>query len=639
MSHENLMSHLNFSVNVRDYTASAAFKDTNNKTYNKSASKQADNEKFSDFIKPHTAKENHLSDKSDKSRKADYIKEDRGSDVNKAAGRNNNNKNNNGNDAVKASDSLGKTACANEAKPDTKAAATQDAQASQTSGDQSSLELTQASSSSPQSIVITDASNFPLSISGGCSDAIKADAVRLIISPADVSDTFSKVSDKLQALISAIMNLSGEQDFSEAQSSSLMDNSDIALALSPEGEEALSPQEAGSLMTLLNMILGQMDDSGENLAADGVGVGVGESVLQTVITKMQDGGDADLREVLSGLSSEELDMLKEEIGAYLTSEISLEEQKELIGLIAQHYPSALPLELQANGGSSALQAVSSPMVEAPLPEMAAANQNNKVPARDLGADSADIADNVDNQSPEEESAALRSKMDGVSGDDTVKTRSQKEAPNANGAGDRFLQASNSGQSAAVIAAGDAAVIAAQEGAIGVGSAMMSVAAQTSLSSAGAQAQNAGHAHPATQLVSMTMQKAIKNGEATTIKLQLDPPELGRVEVKMSIDQDNMTKIVLTAEKADTHAMLQRDAQMLERAMSDAGLDAGGNLSFELASDGHKFGESNQPDENHGGSRASGGIDPEAENAIITHSSTMDWYVDPATGRMHYSILA
>ena len=72
-------------------------------------------------------------------------------------------------------------------------------------------------------------------------------------------------------------------------------------------------------------------------------------------------------------------------------------------------------------------------------------------------------------------------------------------------------------------------------------------------------------------------------------------------------------------------------------MSDAGLDAQGNLSFQLASDGQAF----EQDSVAGGSSAQAGGSAEAdvENDVLTQASTMDWYVDPKTGRMHYSILA
>ena len=156
--------------------------------------------------------------------------------------------------------------------------------------------------------------------------------------------------------------------------------------------------------------------------------------------------------------------------------------------------------------------------------------------------------------------------------------------------------------------------------------------QSSLTNVITQSQSATQAHPATQMVSATIQKAVKAGEDTTIKLKLDPPELGRVEVKMSIDKDNTTKIVLTAEKPETYMMLKQDAEMLERALNNAGLDTNGDLSFELASENHDF---NQDSKQGRSSKQDNSNDLSDEDIIET---SMDWQVDPQTGQMHYNVL-
>ena len=150
--------------------------------------------------------------------------------------------------------------------------------------------------------------------------------------------------------------------------------------------------------------------------------------------------------------------------------------------------------------------------------------------------------------------------------------------------------------------------------------------QSGLTNVITQSQGATHAHPATQLVSATIQKAMKAGEDTNIKLRLDPPELGRVEVKMSIDGDNATRVVLTAEKPETYMMLKQDSNLLQQALADAGLDTGGDLSFELADEDHEF------HQQHSGKHTGDAPD---EDIIET---TMDWSVDPETGRMRYDVL-
>ena len=147
---------------------------------------------------------------------------------------------------------------------------------------------------------------------------------------------------------------------------------------------------------------------------------------------------------------------------------------------------------------------------------------------------------------------------------------------------------------------------------------------------------AGQPHSAMQTVIMTMQKAGSDGVARDITLQLDPPELGRVEVKMNFDKNAKMKAVMTVEKPETLALLQRDAQMLERAMQDMGIDADSGISFELADGGHDFNQNGR----HDGSRnqtANGGADNDGDTIEIT-DTTMTWDVDPATGHVHYSIM-
>ena len=149
-----------------------------------------------------------------------------------------------------------------------------------------------------------------------------------------------------------------------------------------------------------------------------------------------------------------------------------------------------------------------------------------------------------------------------------------------------------------------------------------------------QAHAASQPHPAIQMVAATISKAAANGEPRAITLQLDPPELGRVEVRMSFGKDKTVKAVLLAEKPETLAMLQRDAHSLERALVSSGLDvSGGGIDFSLAQEGYDFNGQNGGDD---GSNRYGSNDGSPEEII---ESTMTWRVDPETGHMRYSIFA
>lgn len=74
--------------------------------------------------------------------------------------------------------------------------------------------------------------------------------------------------------------------------------------------------------------------------------------------------------------------------------------------------------------------------------------------------------------------------------------------------------------------------------------------------------------------------------ARVFDIRLDPPELGRVEVRLELGSDNSVRALLAAERTETLAELQRSARDLERALADAGLELGENgLSFSLTDDG------------------------------------------------------
>lgn len=157
-----------------------------------------------------------------------------------------------------------------------------------------------------------------------------------------------------------------------------------------------------------------------------------------------------------------------------------------------------------------------------------------------------------------------------------------------------------------------------------------------LTSPTTQAQHASLPHPSAALVAASLRQASSaSGENRVITLQLDPPELGRVEVRMEFGHDKTLKTTVISEKPEAHLMLQRDAQILERAMQSSGFESeGSSLSFELAQDGQGFGQDGRHDGSRNNARA-GQKDAESEIVLDTQ---MNWYVDPETGHMHYNIL-
>jgi flagellar hook-length control protein FliK len=111
-------------------------------------------------------------------------------------------------------------------------------------------------------------------------------------------------------------------------------------------------------------------------------------------------------------------------------------------------------------------------------------------------------------------------------------------------------------------------------------------AQATNVQAAAVTQTAATASAATasaviQQVTVHVSKAAVDG-IDHINVQLNPPELGHVEVRMEIGPSGHFSAVFSADRPQTADMLQRNAHELTRSLQDAGVrtDAG-SLSFNL----------------------------------------------------------
>jgi flagellar hook-length control protein FliK len=66
------------------------------------------------------------------------------------------------------------------------------------------------------------------------------------------------------------------------------------------------------------------------------------------------------------------------------------------------------------------------------------------------------------------------------------------------------------------------------------------------------------------------------------EIRLDPPELGRIDVRLDLARDGSVNSRLIVERAETLDLLRRDAGNLERALQSAGLQTGGSgMEFSL----------------------------------------------------------
>jgi hypothetical protein len=89
------------------------------------------------------------------------------------------------------------------------------------------------------------------------------------------------------------------------------------------------------------------------------------------------------------------------------------------------------------------------------------------------------------------------------------------------------------------------------------------------------------AHPAPEQLAVAISAQTKDG-AKNFEIRLDPPELGRVEVKLSVDDTGKTQASLVVERPHTLEMLKADSRNLEQALKDSGLNLTDNgLNFSL----------------------------------------------------------
>jgi|GEM_PF-5958531 len=101
----------------------------------------------------------------------------------------------------------------------------------------------------------------------------------------------------------------------------------------------------------------------------------------------------------------------------------------------------------------------------------------------------------------------------------------------------------------------------------------------------AQAVRAPYLAPPAQAVvpqvAFEIARQVQNG-INRFEIRLDPPEMGRIDVRMDIDGAGNVHARLSVEKVETLDLMQRDQRALERALAQAGLDAGKtNLEFSL----------------------------------------------------------
>ena len=145
-------------------------------------------------------------------------------------------------------------------------------------------------------------------------------------------------------------------------------------------------------------------------------------------------------------------------------------------------------------------------------------------------------------------------------------------------------------------------------------------------------------HPATQAVASLINKTVKNGAegSQTLAFQLDPPELGKMHLKMKYEKGEPLRVHVVLEKADTMSMFQRDSHALQSALSQAGLEMdGSSLTFDLGSQG-TFDDAMSGQDNSSQPASWTPDSGTAANDVI--ETQLSVRIDPKTGLAHYNLL-
>jgi flagellar hook-length control protein FliK len=126
------------------------------------------------------------------------------------------------------------------------------------------------------------------------------------------------------------------------------------------------------------------------------------------------------------------------------------------------------------------------------------------------------------------------------------------------------------------------------------------------------AEHAARAAPAAAQVAREIFRRF-DGESTRFELRLDPPELGRIEVRLEVTRDHRVTAVIAADTPQALSELARHARDLEQTLQSAGLELGENgLSFDLRQGGD---ETHEADAGHAaGACGAAGDDQPAETA-------------------------
>jgi len=109
------------------------------------------------------------------------------------------------------------------------------------------------------------------------------------------------------------------------------------------------------------------------------------------------------------------------------------------------------------------------------------------------------------------------------------------------------------------------------------------------------------------------------------EIRLDPPELGRIDVKLDVDKNGQVSTHLTVDRPETLDLLRRDSQGLDRALQQAGLktsDSGIEFSLRQQTADGSF--QRNPGQGQPQPQAGGASAGEAEQGVVIQAEQYQW---------------
>ncbi len=114
-----------------------------------------------------------------------------------------------------------------------------------------------------------------------------------------------------------------------------------------------------------------------------------------------------------------------------------------------------------------------------------------------------------------------------------------------------------------------------------------------------------------------------------VTVRLDPPELGRIHIRLSFETAGELRAVVATESTAALDLLRRDVNQLDRALAEAGVRTDGrSFRFDEGQTGSGFARSDQ----QGGGRNSGSA-PNPSDADETLPTRAAWRGINANGRV------